>query len=138
VVIPGSRGDLSFLVRPVPDREDTLRSLAHGAGRKLARHEARGKLRGLYRREDLQRNPFGGRVVCGDELLLWEEAPECYKDASGVVGNLEAAGLLSVIATLRPIVTFKTSPGGRDETHRNRGGWKRERRAARDARRGMP
>jgi release factor H-coupled RctB family protein len=138
VVIPGSRGDLSFLVRPVPDREDTLRSLAHGAGRKLARHEARGKLRGLYRREELQRNPFGGRVVCGDELLLWEEAPECYKDASGVVGNLEAAGLLSVIATLRPIVTFKTSPGGRDETHRNRGGWKRERRAARDARRGMP
>ena len=136
VVIPGSRGDLSFLVRPDPDREDALRSLAHGAGRKLARHEARGKLKGLYRREDLERNPFGGRVVCGDELLLWEEAPECYKDASSVVGDLEAADLLAVIATFRPVVTFKTSRGARDETRGNREGWKRERRAARDAKRG--
>ena len=113
-----------------------MRSLAHGAGRKLARHEARGKLKGLYRREDLERNPFGGRVVCGDELLLWEEAPECYKDASSVVGDLEAAGLLSVIATFRPVITFKTSQSARDETRGNREGWKRERRAARDAKRG--
>ncbi|UEM07140.1 RNA ligase RtcB family protein (plasmid) [Skermanella rosea] len=133
VVIPGSRGDLSFLVRPDPGREDALRSLAHGAGRKLARHEAKGKLKGLYRREDLERNPFGGRVVCGDELLLWEEAPECYKDASSVVGDLEAAGLVSVIAAFRPVVTFKTSQGASDETRGNRGGWKRERREARDA-----
>jgi release factor H-coupled RctB family protein len=130
VVVPGSRGDLSFLVQPNPDREDALRSLAHGAGRKLARHEAKGKLKGLYRRGDLERNPFGGRVVCGDELLLWEEAPECYKDASSVVGDLEAAGLLSVIAACRPVVTFKTLQGARDET---RGGWKRERREARHA-----
>jgi release factor H-coupled RctB family protein len=132
VVIPGSRGDLSFMVQPEPKREDALRSLAHGAGRKLARHEAKGKLKGLYRREDLERNPFGGRVVCGDELLLWEEAPECYKDVSSVVGDLEAAGLLSVVATFRPVVTFKTSQGARDETRGNRGGWKRERREARD------
>lgn len=135
VVIPGSRGDLSALVRPVPGHEEALASLAHGAGRKLARHEARGKLRGLYRREDLGRNPFGGRVVCGDEHLAWEEAPACYKPIADVVGDLEAAGLVEVIAFLRPLVTFKTSEGARDET-RDRGGWKRERRVARDAKRG--
>jgi release factor H-coupled RctB family protein len=122
VVIPGCRSDLSFLVQPAADREDALRSLAHGAGRKLARHEARGKLKGLYRREDLQRNSFGGWVVCGDELLLWEEAPECYKTASRMVGNLEAAGLVSVIRTPRPVVTFKTSQGARDEMLQDRGG----------------
>jgi release factor H-coupled RctB family protein len=83
----------------------------------------------------LERNPFGGRVVCGDELLLWEEAPECYKDASSVVGDLEAAGLLAVIAAFRPVVTFKTSQGARDETRGSRGGWKRERREARHAER---
>src|SRR3712207_5098212 len=89
VVIPGSRGDVSFLVEPVPDRDDALWSLAHGAGRKLARHEAKAKLKGRWRREDLERNPFGGRVVCGDDRLLWEEAPGAYKDASSVVGDLE-------------------------------------------------
>lgn len=41
VVIPGSRGDFSYLVEPVPDHaEDALCSLAHGAGRKWSRKDA--------------------------------------------------------------------------------------------------
>ncbi|WP_084438415.1 RNA ligase RtcB family protein [Niveispirillum irakense] len=134
VAIPGSRGDLSFLVQPVAEKREALQSLAHGAGRKLARHEAKGKLKGLYRREDLERNPYGGRVVCGNDLLLWEEAPEAYKPVAGVVGDLAAAGLLTVIATFRPVVTFKASHGARAE----KGGadWKRQRSAARKAKQG--
>ena len=131
VVIPGSRGDLSYLVEGIPGAaaEATLRSLAHGAGRKLARHEARAKLRGLHRREDLTRTRFGGRVVCGEEALLWEEAPEAYKDIDGVVGDLVAAGLCRVLAVLEPLVTFKTSAAtpARDDADR------RERLRARDA-----
>ena len=134
VVIPGSRGDLSALVRPVPGRMDALQSLAHGAGRKLARHEARGKLRGLYRKENLLLNRFGGRVVCGNELLAWEEAPECYKPLASVVGDLEAAGLVETIALLRPLVTFKTSERVA-EKGRGRAEWKDARREARDAKR---
>jgi release factor H-coupled RctB family protein len=111
VVIPGCRGDLSFLVCPVPTRADALWSLAHGAGRKMARGEARAKLKGRYHRDDLLRTRFGGRVICGDDSLLWEEAPDCYKDVSQVVVDLEAAGLISVIAALSPLVTFKTSTG---------------------------
>ncbi|TWB45686.1 RNA ligase RtcB family protein [Nitrospirillum pindoramense] len=137
VVIPGSRGDLSILVQPIAGRDQALWSLAHGAGRKLARHEAKGKLKGRYRREDLAHTPFGGRVVCGDELLLWEEAPDCYKDVGAVVADLEAAGLLTVIATLRPLVTFKTSHGARDETKGAQGDWRRDRRAARAAKWGQ-
>ncbi len=134
VVIPGSRGDVSFLVEPVPDRDDALWSLAHGAGRKLARHEAKAKLKGRWRREDLERNPFGGRVVCGDDRLLWEEAPGAYKDASSVVGDLEAAGLLRVVAVLRPIVTFKCSLGlARAAAGRDKAARLRERKAAREA-----
>lgn len=136
VVIPGSRGDFSALVMPTPGREDALLSLAHGAGRKIARHEARGKLRGLHRREDLRRNPWGGRVVCGEEMLAWEEAPECYKPLASVVGDLEDAGLVEVIALMRPLVTFKTSEGARDETRRVREEWKRERRQERFAKDG--
>jgi release factor H-coupled RctB family protein len=135
VVIPGSRGDSSYLVQPSPGREDVLLSIAHGAGRKIPRGEAYGKLNRLYRREDLAANPWGGRVVCGEEQLLWEEAPECYKDISSVIGDLEDAGLLSVIAVLQPMVTFKSSEGAREERRATRKSWKQDRQEARDVKR---
>jgi len=136
VVVPGSRGDLSFLVEPVAERDEALWSLAHGAGRKIARHEARGKLRGRYRRDELLRNPFGGAVVCGDERLLWEEAPAAYKDAAGVVSDLEAAGLARVVAVLRPLVTFKCSRDPDGPARRDKEARLRDRREARSAKRG--
>lgn len=109
VVIPGSRGDLTYLVQPLNADLDNLFSLAHGAGRKMARREAKGKLQDRLRRDGLRRNPFGGQVVCGDDRLLWEEAPECYKPVAQVIQDLEEAGLIKVLATLAPVVTFKTS-----------------------------
>jgi release factor H-coupled RctB family protein len=109
VVVPGSRGDVSILVAPVPDRDDALLSLAHGAGRKLTRADARSRMKDLYRRSELETNPFGGRVVCGDEGMLYEEAPEAYKDVRRVVGDLVDAGLAKAVAVLRPVVTFKSS-----------------------------
>jgi release factor H-coupled RctB family protein len=133
VVIPGSRGDLSWLVRPVPGRTDALLSLAHGAGRKIARLEARGKLRGLHRREDLKRNPWGGRVICGDEALAWEEAPECYKPIETIIATLEAEGLIERLAAFHPIVTFKTGELARIEDRRDRDARQRERADARQA-----
>jgi release factor H-coupled RctB family protein len=136
VVVPGSRGDVSFLVEPIADRPDALWSLAHGAGRKIARHEARGKLSGRYRREDLVRNPFGGAVVCGDERLLWEEAPGAYKDAASVVGDLVDAGLASVVAVLRPLVTFKCSRDPDGAARRDKRDRLDARRQARSAKRG--
>lgn len=136
VVIPGSRGDVSVLVEPVPDRREALWSLAHGAGRKLARHEAKGKLAPRHRRAELTRNRFGGVVVCGDERLLWEEAPGAYKDASRVVGDLEEAGLVRVLALLHPRVTFKCSRLAEGEARRDKEARLRERRAARTAKRG--
>jgi release factor H-coupled RctB family protein len=135
VVIPGSRGDASYLVTPVPDRDDALWSLAHGAGRKLPRHEARAKLRDRFRREDLLRTPYGGRVVCGDDALLWEEAPAAYKSVESVVGDLEAAGLLRIVAVLHPLVTFKVSGEHKKEAARDKAARMRDRKAARMAKR---
>lgn len=136
VVIPGSRGDVSVLVEPVPDRRDALWSLAHGAGRKLARHEAKGKLKGRLRREDLHRNRYGGVVVCGDDRLIWEESPEAYKDIERVVGDLVDAGLVRVVATFQPMVTFKCSPDRDGEARREKDARMRDRRDARDRKRG--
>jgi release factor H-coupled RctB family protein len=109
VVIPGSRGDMTYLVRPRLERADeALHSLAHGAGRKWSRSEARDKLVRRFSIADLKRTKLGSRVICEDRNLIYEEAPQAYKDIYQVVRDLEQAGLMDLIATLRPLVTYKT------------------------------
>lgn len=109
VVIPGSRGDFSYLVEPVAERaEEALSSLAHGAGRKWSRNDAHARLSRRYRVADLQRTKLSSHVICEDRRLIFEEAPEAYKDIAGVIGDLEAAGLVRVIARLRPLLSYKT------------------------------
>jgi release factor H-coupled RctB family protein len=134
IVIPGSRGDVSFLVHPKTS-PISLHSVAHGAGRKIARGVAKGKLEHRYNVNDLQQNRWGGRVVCGERQLLWEEAPECYKDATSVVNDLVHADLVDIIAILHPLVTFKTSEGARVESKRHKENWQRDRQIARAAKR---
>ncbi|EIC19626.1 RNA ligase RtcB family protein [Thiorhodovibrio frisius] len=115
VVIPGSRGTLSYLVEPLlqsrlpfaPATDPSLRSLAHGAGRKWKRGEARPRLSTLQRPEDLRKTALGGQVICDDKELLYDEAPEAYKAVDRVVADLVDAGLCRVIATLRPVLTYK-------------------------------
>ena len=131
VVIPGSRGDLSYIVSPIQS-DIALNSLAHGAGRKLSRTEAQGKLSEIYKKKDIHKNKWGGRVVCGNKQLLWEEAAECYKNITSVITDLVDAGLINVVATLHPLVTFKTSEGVEEELENNRKDWQKNRKDARN------
>ena len=108
VVIPGSRGSLSYLVKPTGDGESHAWSLAHGAGRKWARSEARLRMRERFSVAELAQTGFGGRVICEERDLLYEEAPAAYKNIEAVVQDLVDAGLVSVIATFRPLLTYKT------------------------------
>jgi release factor H-coupled RctB family protein len=82
---------------------------------------------------DLERNPFGGQVVCGNDHLLWEEAPGVYKDASSVIGDLEQARLIRVVAVMRPLVTFKCSTDQGPSARRDKAERMRQRRTAREA-----
>ena len=134
VPVPGSRTTLSYLMQPLQTATpDALASLAHGAGRKHDRASMHGRVRTA--KSDLARlarNPFGGYVVCTDRNLLVEEAGEAYKNINGVIDDLESFGLAEVMATLRPLVTFKTAR----EMHRDRRqtGKQRDRRRQREAR----
>jgi release factor H-coupled RctB family protein len=124
VPLPGSRGALSYLVEPLAgSRPETLASIAHGAGRKYDRASMHGRSGATKSdRERLARNPFGGLVVCEDRELLIEEAPEAYKNVDRVVADLVEFGLARVVATLRPLVTFKTA----NKTDRTVGGGRRQ------------
>ena len=108
VMIPGSRGALSYLVKPLGDGESRAWSLAHGAGRKWARSEARLRMRERFGKDQLVQTSLGSRVICGERDLLYEEAPAAYKTIEAVIQDLVDAGLISVVATFRPLLTYKT------------------------------
>ncbi len=108
VVIPGSCGSLSYVVKPLGNDESRAWSLAHGAGRKWARSEARLRMRERFGGRQLLQTPLGGRVICEERDLLYEEAPVVYKNIESVITDLAEAGLASVVATLRPVLTYKT------------------------------
>jgi release factor H-coupled RctB family protein len=107
IVIPGSRGDFSYLVEPIVN-DSSLRSLAHGAGRKWARSESKDRLQRRFDVRQLERTPLGSRVICDDRRLLYEEAPQAYKDIDSVVDALREAGLVRLLARLKPVLTYKT------------------------------
>jgi release factor H-coupled RctB family protein len=57
---------------------------------------------------ELERTRLGSRVICEDGALIYEEAPQAYKDVHQVIRDLQQAGLIDLVATLRPLLTYKT------------------------------
>jgi len=114
VPLAGSRATPSYLMRSVPNVAGSLQTTAHGAGRKFDRSSMHGRVRA--KKSDvveMQRTPFGGRVICEDKAALVEEAPQAYKSAQIVMADLEALGVSKCVATFHPLVTFKKIRGGR-------------------------
>jgi release factor H-coupled RctB family protein len=105
-VIPGSRGSLTYIVQPIVT-EESLNSVAHGAGRKWARGECKDRLRDRYSAQSLTRTDLGSLVICEDKDLLFEEAPMAYKNIEHVITEMKDAGLIREIATLKPLITYK-------------------------------
>jgi release factor H-coupled RctB family protein len=107
LVIPGSRGAFSYLVLPVDASERSCYSLAHGAGRKWARTDSRARLEKRFTAKDLTRTDLGNHVICEDRELLFEEAPQAYKNITIVIDDLVREGLIQIVALLRPVLTYK-------------------------------
>lgn len=108
VLIPGSRGDYSYVVRPTRLCHDTLLSLAHGAGRKWIRSACKDRLFKLMTPTQMGRTALGSRVICNDKQLIFEEAPQAYKGIDSVVQSLVGAGLVELLARTKPVLTYKT------------------------------
>ncbi|MCB1445519.1 MAG: RNA ligase RtcB family protein [Rhizobiaceae bacterium] len=118
--VAGSRATLSHLVRAREGIANSLGGISHGAGRKYDRKAMHGRA-GATRseREALAGNPWGGVAICDDRNLLVEEAAGAYKDALKVVADLESFDLVDPVATLRPLVTYKSALA--DARERERG-----------------
>lgn len=107
VVIPGSRGTLTYIVKPIGDPEKSAFSLSHGAGRKWARSICKSRIINKYDRDSIRRTDLKSAVVCHDTELLFQEAPEAYKNIERIIDILVENGLIEVVATLRPLITYK-------------------------------
>lgn len=105
-VVLGSRGAPSWLMRGC-GQLGCLCSVAHGAGRRMTRSEARAKLGDKHERKSLTRTASGSRVICDDKNLLYEEHPDAYKPIDPVIASLEAAGAATRVAELAPVLTVK-------------------------------
>lgn len=109
VMLPGSRDDYSYMLEPVAEHAATsLYSLAHGAGRKWQRSDCKERLFKVATPDQLSRTSLGGRVICNDRALIYEEAAQAYKNVDSVLGCLLGAGLVRVIYRSKPVLTYKT------------------------------
>jgi release factor H-coupled RctB family protein len=108
VMLPGSRGDYSYVLDPIGDGQASLSSLAHGTGRKWARTDCKGRLFKLFSPDNLSRTTLGSRVICNDKALIYEEAPQAYKNVNSVLDCLVGANLVRVVTRSKPVLTYKT------------------------------
>ena len=97
VVVPGSMGAASFVGVGLGSSRH-LCSASHGAGRARSRGEMR-------RCRDLGLETVDCVTTSDDRRV--EEAPAAYKDINVVVGAQVEEGVLSLVAKLRPVLTFK-------------------------------
>jgi release factor H-coupled RctB family protein len=107
VIIPGSRGALTYIVAPSEDSAIAMDSLSHGAGRKWIRSLCKGRLMNKCDKYAIRETKLKSVTVCHDVNLLYEEAPEAYKGIEHIIDALIEHGLCKVIATLQPLLTFK-------------------------------
>jgi len=106
VLIPGSMGSCSYVLRGTAmGAELTFSSSAHGAGRRLSRHQAVKLAAQSDIRERLRKN--GVLVFSLSSQGLKEEIPEAYKNIDDVVAVTVASGISEKVARLRPLLVIK-------------------------------
>jgi tRNA-splicing ligase RtcB (3'-phosphate/5'-hydroxy nucleic acid ligase) len=103
VLIPGSMGTASYVIRAEQGVEQIYNSVNHGAGRVMSRTAARKQVSVEALKEKLGRVIVSGRSY----KAYLDEAPQAYKDIDQVVETLVEIGLISKVARLRPLAVLK-------------------------------
>jgi tRNA-splicing ligase RtcB len=116
VLVPGSMGTASWLLRGIPEGEITLFSTNHGAGRVMSRKAARGRRRGRRGKivqpgaisdRDFEESMSGVHLICEDPRSIKEEAPAAYKDIEAVIETVIGAGMAAPVARMVPLAVLK-------------------------------
>ncbi|MBM4236201.1 MAG: RtcB family protein [Firmicutes bacterium] len=103
VLIPGSMGTASYVIRAEKGVEQIYNSVNHGAGRVLSRTAARKQISVEALKEKLGRVIVSGRSY----KAYLDEAPQAYKNIDQVVETLVQIGFSSKVARLNPLAVLK-------------------------------
>jgi len=103
VLIPGSMGTASYVVRAEPGVSKIYNSVNHGAGRALSRRAAK---------KEISVEELKGRLsevlVSGRNFKAYlDEAPQAYKDIEMVIDTFTEIGMSSKVARLLPLAVIK-------------------------------
>jgi tRNA-splicing ligase RtcB len=104
VLIPGSMGDASFILRPRAGAARSLYSVNHGCGRRKSRTAARREI--TQAAADRRMRDLGVMVNAGGRVPI-DESPDCYKPADEVIRAVTEAGLAQVETRLTPVASIK-------------------------------
>ncbi|KAJ4343126.1 hypothetical protein N0V95_006741 [Ascochyta clinopodiicola] len=114
--LPGSRGTPTLILQPSFSASTSwglknALSLAHGAGRSMSRAKALSSLSQKYKGQNILQPRAGVLegtwVVCDEKDLVFEEAPDAYKDVQAVGQDLVDAGVAKIIGWCRARVSYK-------------------------------
>jgi tRNA-splicing ligase RtcB len=104
VLIPGSMGDNSYVLRPLPGAARCLYSVNHGCGRRKSRNAARRDISQAQADRTLRER---GVIVNAGAHVPVDESPDCYKPAEEVIRAVVDAGLAEVEVRLWPLASIK-------------------------------
>jgi tRNA-splicing ligase RtcB (3'-phosphate/5'-hydroxy nucleic acid ligase) len=109
VLVPGSMGAFSYIMRAEPTADASFNSVNHGAGRARSRGASRRELD----RAEQQAILDAMDVVAPDATL--DEMPDAYKSIDEVVRVCVEGGLTRVVAKCHPRVNAKGDPEDKDD-----------------------
>ncbi len=103
VIIPGSMGTASYVVRAEPDVSKIYNSVNHGAGRVLSRRSAKKEIS-----VDDLKSELSEVIVSGRNFKAYlDEAPQAYKDIEMVIDTFDEIDMISKVARLLPLAVIK-------------------------------
>ncbi len=103
VLIPGSMGTASYVIRAEPGINMIYNSVNHGAGRVLSRRAAKKQISVEELKGRLSEVLVSGRSY----KAYLDEAPQAYKDIEMVIDTFVEIGLSSKVARLLPLAVIK-------------------------------
>jgi release factor H-coupled RctB family protein len=108
VVIAGTRGTNSYIVKPEANSLEYAFSVAHGAGRRWNRQACKDRLETVYPDKSIREKLLGSNLIYSDRSAIYEEAPEAYKSIDRVIEDMISEGMIKLVASLKPLITYKS------------------------------
>lgn len=107
IVIAGTRGSKSYIIRPEENLYDYAFSVSHGAGRRWPRIDCKQRLQHVYPNKTARESKLRSNLIYKDKNVVYEEAPEAYKSIEKVIEDMLQENMIKLVASLNPLITYK-------------------------------